>query len=58
VSAGLSGEQAVTAKLGGEGSRQSIHRLRTHTRDEAPDARALVEATLYEGLRKAGTPEE
>jgi len=32
--------------------------LRAGTRYEAPGVRALVEATFYEGLRKAGMPEE
>jgi TolB-like protein/class 3 adenylate cyclase/Flp pilus assembly protein TadD len=51
-------ELAEARKLGGEGSWQSIARLRAGTRYEAPGVRALVEATFYEGLRKAGMPEE
>ena len=38
--------------------RSSIARLRANTRYETPAIRALAEATLYAGLRKAGVPEE
>ena len=51
-------ELAEARKLGGEGSWQSIARLRANTRYETPAMRALAEATFYEGLRKAGMPEE
>jgi TolB-like protein/class 3 adenylate cyclase len=57
------GERAATEltearKLGGEGSWLSIARIRASARYETPAIRALAEATIYEGLRKAGLPEE
>jgi len=51
-------ELAEARKLGGEGSWQSIARLRANTRYEAPTIRALAEATFYAGLRTAGVPEQ
>jgi len=51
-------ELAEARRLGGEGSYLSIARLRGGTRYETPAIRALAEATFYEGLRKAGIPEE
>jgi TolB-like protein/Tfp pilus assembly protein PilF len=51
-------ELAEARKLGGKGSWQSIARLRANTVFETPAMRALAEATLYEGLRKAGMLEE
>jgi hypothetical protein len=51
-------ELAEARKLRGEGSWQSIHHLKATTRYETPAIRALAEATLYKGLRKAGMPEE
>ena len=51
-------ELAEARKLGGEGSWQSIARIRAGTRYETPAMRARAEATFYEGLRKAGMPEE
>jgi len=44
--------------LGGQGFLASIARMRAGARWEAPNIRALAEATLYTGLRKAGVPEE
>jgi len=62
---GLKGEtERATAELAearrsaGEGSWLSIARLSAGTRYETPAIRALAEATFYEGLRKAGVPEE
>jgi len=51
-------ELAEARKLGGESSWQSIARLKANSRYEAPTMGALVEATFYAGLRKAGVPEE
>jgi adenylate cyclase len=51
-------ELAEARKLGREGAWESIRRSRDGTRYEAPAIRALVEATFYAGLRKAGVPEE
>jgi TolB-like protein/class 3 adenylate cyclase len=51
-------ELAEARKLGGEGSWRSIARFRANTRYETPAIRALAAATFYEGLRKAGVPEE
>ena len=62
---GLKGEtERATAELAearrsaGEGSWLSIARLSAGTRYETPAIRALAEATFYEGLRRAGLPEE
>ena len=62
---GLKGEtERATAELAearrsaGEGSWLSIARLSAGTRYETPAIRALAEATFYEGLRKAGMPDE
>jgi len=49
---------AEAQRLAPEGSYSSIARLRAGTRYEAPAIRALAEATLRAGLRKAGVPEE
>jgi adenylate cyclase len=52
-------ELAEARKLGGEGSWQSIAQRRANLPYETtPAIRALVEATFYEGLRKAGMSEE
>jgi adenylate cyclase len=51
-------ELTEARKLGGEGSWVSIARIRASARYETPAIRALAEATFYEGLRKAGVPEE
>jgi adenylate cyclase len=51
-------ELAEARRLGGEGFLSSIARLRAGSSYETPSARALVEATYYAGLRKAGVPEE
>ncbi|MBV9202327.1 MAG: tetratricopeptide repeat protein, partial [Alphaproteobacteria bacterium] len=52
-------ELAEARKLNGEGySWQSIARIRAGTRYETPAVRALAEATFFEGLRRAGVPEE
>jgi TolB-like protein/predicted Zn-dependent protease len=51
-------ELAAARKLGGEGSWRSIAERRADTPYENPAIRALAEATFYEGLRKAGMPEE
>jgi hypothetical protein len=51
-------ELGEARKLEGEGSWQSVARLRAGTRYETPDIRALAEATYWAGLRKAGMPEE
>ena len=45
-------------RLAGEGSWRSIAWLRANTRYETPAILALAEATFYEGMRKAGVPEE
>ena len=51
-------ELAEARRRGGEDYWPSIARLRAGIRFETPAMRALAEATLYEGLRKAGVPEE
>jgi TolB-like protein/class 3 adenylate cyclase len=52
-------ELAEARKLSGEGSLwQSIALARAGTRYETPAIRALAEATFFEGLRRAGVPEE
>ena len=51
-------ELAEARRLAGEGSWSSIARLRANTRYETPAILALAEAIFYEGLRKAGVPEE
>jgi predicted Zn-dependent protease len=51
-------ERAEARRLGGEGSWSSIAGMRRGTRYETPTIRALAEATLYDGLRKAGMQEE
>ena len=51
-------ELGEARKLDGEGSWRSVAKLRAGTRYEAPNIRALAEATYYAGLRKAGMPEE
>ena|SRR6516165_7745210 len=51
-------ELAEARRSAGEGSWLSIARLSAGTRYETPAIRALAEATFYEGLRKAGVPEE
>jgi len=51
-------ELAEARRLGGEGYTSSIARLRAGTLFETPIARALHDATVYVGLRKAGVPEE
>jgi TolB-like protein len=51
-------ELAEARRLGGEGSYLSLAGMRRGTRYETPAIRALAEATLYDGLRKAGMPEE
>jgi adenylate cyclase len=51
-------ELSEARRLGGEGSYSSVARLRTTTRYEAQAIRALCEATIYAGLRKAGVPEK
>jgi TolB-like protein/lipopolysaccharide biosynthesis regulator YciM len=51
-------ELAEAQRLRGEGSWSSLARFRADTRYEAPSIRALAEATIFDGLRKAGMPEE
>ena len=51
-------ELAEARRLAGEGSWSSIARLRANTRYETPAILALAEAIFYEGMRKAGVPEE
>jgi TolB-like protein/class 3 adenylate cyclase len=51
-------ELAEARKLGGEGFWKSIAQRRANARYETSAIRALAEATYYEGLRKAGMPEE
>jgi hypothetical protein len=52
------GRLAAARKLSGDGYWRSIAQRRADTRFEAPQIRALAEATFYEGLRRAGMPEE
>jgi adenylate cyclase len=51
-------ELAEARRLGGESSWSNIAGMRRGTRYETPIIQALAEATLYDGLRKAGVPEE
>lgn len=51
-------ELAEAHKLAGDDRYSSISRLRAAESWGAPKIRALVEATYFAGLRKAGTPEE
>jgi adenylate cyclase len=51
-------ELAEARRLGGENSWSNIAGMRRGTRYETPTIQALAEATLYDGLRKAGMPEE
>jgi adenylate cyclase len=54
-------ELAEARRLRGEGYLSSISQARKRLREEfvaAPNVRALYEATLFAGLRKAGMPEE
>jgi hypothetical protein len=54
-------ELAEARRLRGEGSLSSISQARKRLREEfvaAPNVRALYEATVFAGLRKAGMPEE
>jgi TolB-like protein/class 3 adenylate cyclase/Tfp pilus assembly protein PilF len=54
-------ELAEARRLRGEGSLSSISQARKRVREEfvaAPNVRALYEATVFAGLRKAGMPEE
>jgi hypothetical protein len=51
-------ELAEARRLKGAGSFSSIARLRAGGLGAAPKIRALVEATYFAGLRKAGMPEE
>ena len=51
-------ELAEARRLSGEGSFSSIARLRTRGYWGVPKVQALFEATYFEGLRKAGVPEE
>ena len=51
-------ELAEARRLVDESSWSSIAGMRRSTRYETPAIRALAEATLYDGLRKAGMPEE
>ena len=51
-------ELAEARRLGDVGAYSSIARARTLTRYETEKIRALCEATLFAGLRKAGMPEE
>ena len=51
-------ELAEARKLVGDDRYASIVRLRAAESWGAPTIRALVEATYFAGLRKAGTPEE
>jgi len=51
-------ELAEARRLGGVAFMSSIARLKADNRFETPAGRALNDATLYTGLRKAGVPEE
>jgi hypothetical protein len=51
-------ELAEARRLADVGTYSSIARARTLTRYETEKIRALCEATLFAGLRKAGMPEE
>jgi adenylate cyclase len=51
-------ELAEARRLRGEGSFPSITRIRANGYWGVPRVRALFEATFFEGLRKAGVPEE
>ena len=51
-------ELAEARRLRGEDSWSSLARFRADTRYEAPTIRFLAEATIFDGLRKAGMPEE
>jgi len=51
-------ELAEARRLGDVGAYSSIARAKTLTRYETEKIRALCEATLFAGLRKAGMPEE
>jgi TolB-like protein len=51
-------ELAEARRLSADDSYSSIARLRAAMYLEAPKIRDLLEATLFEGLRKAGMPEE
>ena len=51
-------ELAEARKLVGEGGWQKLSHVRATRRYATPAIRALSEATLIEGLRKAGIPEE
>jgi TolB-like protein/Tfp pilus assembly protein PilF len=51
-------ELAEARRLAGEGIRLSIARQRARASSGVPKIRALIEATYFAGLRKAGMPEE
>jgi adenylate cyclase len=51
-------ELAEARRLGGEGSFASIARMRATGYYGVPKIRALFDTTYFEGLRKAGVPEE
>jgi hypothetical protein len=51
-------ELAEVQRLRGEDSWSNLARFRADTRYEAPSIRFLAEATIFDGLRKAGMPEE
>ena len=51
-------ELAEARRLAGEGIRLSIARQRARASFGVPKIRALIEATYFAGLRKAGVPEE
>ena len=51
-------ELAEAQRLRGEDSWSNLARFRADTRYEAPSIRFLAEATIFDGLRKAGMPEE
>jgi adenylate cyclase len=51
-------ELTEARRLRGDDRLSSIARMRADTRYETPAIRALAEATIYAGLRKAGMPEQ
>ena len=51
-------ELVEARRLAGEGSRLSVARLRPRASFGVPKIRALIEATYFSGLRKAGLPDE